>query len=536
MGKEAEVKADAAAAEAKKKEEPPKPVDPLTLGMNELKVVMQTLDKAVSTKEGRFMSRAIRMVTTLRRLLSKAVLSKAIETYLPESPAREQLVAFLAKVEEVEKMQIDAPAAAPPADAKEEAKKEGAAESKEDKESEEKAKEREKERIEKEREEAAWVRKMLTVPEAETLVLLLGAIFLLDQKHIESSMTVCWALIQRVLTFNRRTLDPLLSKAYFYWARCVELKGQSAQIRSELLSGYRTAVLKHDQIGQATILNLVLRNYLEFNLYEQADTLIRMSSFPEGDASNNQLARYLYYTGRVKAVQLEYTDAFRNLQQAARKAPQQSALGFRKTVYKLSVIVQLLLGEIPDRSIFSQKGMVSALRPYLHIAQAVRVGDLGAFHKAMQEHAEGFKKDKTYSLIVRMRHNVIKTGLKKINLAYSQISLADVCAKLHLESVEDTEFIVSKCILDGVIDAYVDHEAQTMISKANLDVYSTSEPQMQFHKRVAFCLDMHNQAVKAMRYAENTKTEWESAEERKERLRQEEEMMNSMDEEDDDAF
>ena len=82
-----------------------------------------------------------------------------------------------------------------------------------------------------------------------------------------------------------------------------------------------------------------------------------------------QLARYLYYTGRVKAVQLEYTDAFRNLQQAARKAPQQSALGFRKTVYKFSVIVQLLLGEIPDRSIFSQKGMVSSLRPYLDIAQ-----------------------------------------------------------------------------------------------------------------------------------------------------------------------
>lgn len=42
--------------------------------------------------------------------------------------------------------------------------------------------------------------------------------------------------------------------------------------------------------------------------------------------------------------------------------------------------------------------------------QAVRVGDLEAFHKAMQEHAETFKADKTYSLIVRLRHNVIKTG------------------------------------------------------------------------------------------------------------------------------
>jgi hypothetical protein len=42
---------------------------------------------------------------------------------------------------------------------------------------------------------------------------------------------------------------------------------------------------------QATLLNLLLRNYLEFNLYEQADTLIRKTTFPEGDASNNQVMR-----------------------------------------------------------------------------------------------------------------------------------------------------------------------------------------------------------------------------------------------------
>jgi hypothetical protein len=35
-----------------------------------------------------------------------------------------------------------------------------------------------------------------------------------------------------------------------------------------------------------------------------------------------------------------------------------------------------------------------------------------------------------------------------------------------------------------------------------------------------------------MRYAENTKTEWESAEERRERLKQEEEALISMEEDD----
>jgi 26S proteasome regulatory subunit N3 len=399
------------------------------------------------------------------------------------------------------------------------------------KEDEEKAEKTEEEKA-KEKEEALFFKKMMGVPEAEVFVQLLVTIFLLDKQSMQEAMASATLLIQRATSFNRRTMVQLQSKGYFYWARCMELMGKSNQIRQELLTAYRTCSLKHDQVGQATLLNLLLRNYLDFNLYEQADTLMRKTAFPEGDASNNQLARYLYYTGRIKAVQLEYTDAFRNLQQAQRKAPQSSALGFRKTVIKFQTIVQLLIGEIPDRSTFSQKGMVAALRPYLHITQAVRVGDLTAFHKAMQEHSNVFKTDKTYSLIVRLRHNVIKTGLKKINTAYSAITLQDVCTKLGLDSVSDTEFIVAKCIQDGVIDATLDHEAQTMTSKANLDIYTTSEPQIQLHKRVAFCLDMHNQAVKAMRYAENTKTEWESAEERRERLKQEEEALISMEEDD----
>ncbi len=63
-----------------------------------------------------------------------------------------------------------------------------------------------------------------------------------------------------------------------------------------------------------------------------------------------------------------------------------------------------------------------------------------------------------YTLIQRLRHNVIKTGLRKINVAYSRISLADVCTKLHLGTDgEDAEFIVAKAIRDGVIEATIDH-------------------------------------------------------------------------------
>lgn len=40
--------------------------------------------------------------------------------------------------------------------------------------------------------------------------------------------------------------------------------------RSLLLALHRTAVLRHDEYGQETLLNLLLRNYLHYNLYDQA--------------------------------------------------------------------------------------------------------------------------------------------------------------------------------------------------------------------------------------------------------------------------
>ena len=61
-----------------------------------------------------------------------------------------------------------------------------------------------------------------------------------------------------------------------------------------------------------------------------------------------------------------------------------------------------------------------------------------------------FHADKTTNLITRLRRNVIRTGLRRISLAYSSISLTDVAAKLGLsESADDVECIVAKAIRDG---------------------------------------------------------------------------------------
>jgi len=91
---------------------------------------------------------------------------------------------------------------------------------------------------------------------------------------------------------------------------------------------------------------------------------------------------------------------------------------------------------------------------------------------------------------------------------------------------------VAKAVVDGVIDATIDYDAQCLKSKQKFDLYTSCEPQRAFHKRIAFCLQMHNDTVKAMVYPdENDAKDAEGAEDRREREKRE---MADVDDDDDD--
>ncbi|CAA0807728.1 26S proteasome non-ATPase regulatory subunit 3 homolog A [Striga hermonthica] len=347
---------------------------------------------------------------------------------------------------------------------------------------------------------------------------------------------------------HRRTVDVLAARLYCYFSLSYELTGNLAEIRGDLLALHRTATLRHDELGQETLLNLLLRNYLHYNLYDQAEKL--RAKAPHFEAHSNQQAdpmhrslylcfrMYLFYLGKIRTMQLEYTDAKESLLQAARKAPV-SALGFRVQCTKWAVIVRLLLGEIPERTVFMQKGMEKALRPYFELTNAVRIGDLELFKSVANKFAATFGSDGTKNLIVRLRHNVIRTGLRHISISYSKISLSEIARKLRLDSpnpIADAESIISKAIRDGAIEASLDRANGCMVSKETGDIYSTNEPQSAFNSRIAFCLNMHNEAVRDLRFPPNTDKEKESAEKRRERQQQEQELAKVIAEEDDDEF
>ena len=142
------------------------------------------------------------------------------------------------------------------------------------------------------------------------------------------------------------------------------------------------AVTRRDGLGQETYLNLLLRNYLHYSEYEQAEKLRSKAQTP-ASRSNPQQCRHLYYLGRIRAVQLEYSEAKACLTQAHRKAPA-AARGFAIELTKWITVVRLLLGEIPERRDLFPSGpgpregkgasrkARDALAPYAALAQAVR--------------------------------------------------------------------------------------------------------------------------------------------------------------------
>jgi len=507
----AEKKADGKKDE--KKEEPPPP--PLTL-KQELSAAIVLVDKYVSSREARFNAHAMRLLPQLRRKV-QASPAKAVPTLVqtisqalaPSNPTRKLLLT-----------QLETLAATLPAEAEAEAGEDDPMETEGD-----------------EKKEAAVKRSML--PEIELYVGLVVLMLLIDSKATDAAVACSRTLFERLGTWNRRTLDLLSDRIFYFMSWAHERAGSLDTLRSPLLAAYRTACLHHNTPGVAQLLNLLLRNYLHYKLVDQADKLLAKASFPE-NAPNSQLARFLYYQGRIKALQLEYSDAHRCLLQATRKAPQGTgtkALGFRLAVHKLLTIVQLLLGTIPERAFFREPNSKGPMRPYLKLVQAVRLGDLGPFRLAMEEHQALFVADGNMSLVVRLRQNVIRAGLRNISLSYSRIALKDVAAKLQLDHPEDMESIAAKAIRDGVLDATIDHKTGTLLSKEQGDVYATLEPGAAFHKRITFCLNLHNDAVKAMSYPFDAhKDQMPDADTIKERQREEQELAQALAEEDDDDF
>lgn len=367
-----------------------------------------------------------------------------------------------------------------------------------------------------------------TISGAIAYLHLIAGVWLIDNKRPAEAYSLLLEVGNQVIKqVDNSSIDPLISKIYYFCSLGFEKEQQKNNgcviddvmskneicFRNNMFSAFSFSGLRRLNETRFTLLNVLLRNYIQSSLYEQADLLIsKAGRYADNDASlglsiatlpSSQYARYYYYIGRVRSVQLDYSGAYDALQDALRKAPDSAsrASGFKVAVTKLLCIVQLLMGEIPDRSTFAQKGMRAALQPYMLLTKAVMTGSVKGFLDVLGAHEEEFRRDGTLSLVARLRHNVIKAGLRKICSAYSRISLSDVAQKLHIVPAEDCEFIVAKAIRDGAIDATIDNEGGWLASKETVDVYATHDPRIAYDKRIRFCFQMHSLAKNSMVFA-----------------------------------
>ncbi|KAJ7449661.1 diphenol oxidase-A2 [Mycena latifolia] len=255
------------------------------------------------------------------------------------------------------------------------------------------------------------------VPEVDMyLRLLMMHFFATSPDTYTKALDLSHQTVEKMQALNRRSMDPIAAK---------ELGAELADARPLFLAAQRTASLRHDDETHASLINRLLRSYLHSSLYDQADKLVSKTTFPP-TASNAQHTRYHYHLGRIKA-------------QAIRRAP--AAVrppGFFQAVHKLFVVVGLLMGDIPDRGLFRPPRAGEGTHD---IVKAVRTGSLATFQATLLVHAPALAADNLYTLLSRLRQNVIKTGIRRLSLSYSLISLRDICA-----------------VRDGVIEGRIVHE------------------------------------------------------------------------------
>lgn len=252
-----------------------------------------------------------------------------------------------------------------------------------------------------------------------------------------------------------RQYDRIYAKIYFFYSIT------AADPLQTILAVYRRSCDLHLHQTQATIVNCILKHYIDVGGYNLALSFLRHCKFP-ADASPAQLGRYHFFVGHLKAVTLEYAEAQYNLQLSLRRAPQNKyAESFRSLVTRHLMVVMMIQGQVPSRA------MLLDMPNYLNLARSILNGDVANFEKVSQE--KQFIDDGLAPLVQRLRSAVILAGLTMISHCYSRIKFDDIAKQLQIDSAEDAEGFCAKAAADGLIDAVIDHENGCLVSTESRD-------------------------------------------------------------------
>jgi hypothetical protein len=103
---------------------------------------------------------------------------------------------------------------------------------------------------------------IMLFPETQLFLYDLLLMKLVDDGDLKNAKEFGDFIYMRLKNVNLRTLDNMAAKAMYMISVVYEKQGKLHEIRPFMFEVYKACSLKHDQIGQATIMNIIIRSYL----------------------------------------------------------------------------------------------------------------------------------------------------------------------------------------------------------------------------------------------------------------------------------
>lgn len=223
-------------------------------------------------------------------------------------------------------------------------------------------------------------------------------------------------------------------------------------------------------------------------------------------------ARLHYYHSLTLAHQAKYEDARLEVLMAQRLAPHAKlSVGFEQHLQRLSLVVDLLLMDIPSRSVFRLPKMERMLKDggYLCLTRAVRVGDFACYEQLLEDKDSCFRRDSLHVLVGLLERNVLCSGLKRIIKAYGRIGIIDITRKLGLPSTDRTLEMVKASINDNTLPGcHLESKESSLADNVVLVVgeevlqYRTSQPTKAFIERIQTLTELSRHCRMSMQYPE----------------------------------
>ena len=119
---------------------------------------------------------------------------------------------------------------------------------------------------------------------------------LIDYKQYNDCLDAVKNLISFFKSNESLTINTLKAKAYYYLSLITEKLNIQDEIINELQQAYRSACIDMDSISQVTLINCIIRYYLNNKNVEMARSFISKTKYIE-NISSYEDARYLFYIG-----------------------------------------------------------------------------------------------------------------------------------------------------------------------------------------------------------------------------------------------